>query len=387
MKRISILGSTGSVGTNTLQVVARYPERFAVVGLAAGRNLERLAQQVGSFRPELVSVADSDAAKRLRETLGPGRPEILWGPEGAIAVATAPGVDLVVSALVGALGLLPTLRAVEGGRDLALANKEVLVMAGELVLRAAATSGSRLLPVDSEHSALFQCLLAGRREEVRRLILTASGGPFRDLPRERLDAVTVEQALRHPTWNMGPKITIDSATLMNKGFEILEAHWLFGMPPEAIEVVVHPQSIVHSLVEYCDGSMIAQLGIADMKLPILYALAYPERLPTHTPPLDLRKVGPLEFFPPDRDKFPCLDLAGAAARVGGSLPVVLNAANEVAVAAFLEGRIRFPDIARVIAEVMEAHSVRPLHALDDVTAIDADTRRAAESRIGQLPRH
>ena len=384
MKRISILGSTGSVGTSTLEVIARHPARFQVVGLAAGRNLERLEAQIRQFQPEIVSVADAAGAAELRRLIGGSKPEIVYGTEGAIGVATAPGVDLVVSAFVGALGLLPTLRAVESGHDIALANKEVLVMAGELVTRAARASGARLLPVDSEHSALFQCLLAGRREEVRRLILTASGGPFRDLPRDRLEAVTVAEALRHPTWNMGPKITIDSATLMNKGFEVLEAHWLFGVPPEAVEVVIHPQSIVHSLVEYRDGSVMAQLGIPDMKLPILYALTYPERLETHTPPLDLTKVGTLEFSPPDRDKFPCLDLAYRAAQAGASLPTALNAANEVAVAAFLDGRIRFTAIARIIAEVLDAHRLQPIESIDSILEVDAASRRAATAAAAAL---
>jgi len=384
MKRISILGSTGSVGTSTLEVVACHPDRFQVVGLAAGRNLERLRGQIEQFQPEIVSVADAASAEELREQIGGTKPEIGYGTEGAIAVATADRADLVVSAFVGALGLLPTLRAVECGRDIALANKEVLVMAGELVTRAARASGARLLPVDSEHSALFQCLLAGRREEVRRLILTASGGPFRDLPRDRLEVVTVAEALRHPTWNMGPKITIDSATLMNKGFEVLEAHWLFGVPPEAVEVVIHPQSIVHSLVEYRDGSVMAQLGIPDMKLPILYALTYPERLETHTPPLDLTKVGTLEFSPPDRDKFPCLDLAYRAAQAGASLPTALNAANEVAVAAFLDGRIRFTAIARIIAEVLDAHRLQPIESIDSILEVDAASRRAATAAAAAL---
>ncbi|MGH7819209.1 MAG: 1-deoxy-D-xylulose-5-phosphate reductoisomerase [Candidatus Binatia bacterium] len=378
MKRLAILGSTGSIGVTTLGIVERFPDRFGVVSLAAGRNVDRLAEQVRRFRPKLVAVGDAAAAEELRGALGDRRCEILHGTAGMIAVATIGEADMVISGLVGALGLLPTLEAVRAGKDVALANKEVLVVAGELVTRAAAERATRLYPLDSEHNAIFQALHGHRREDVRRIVLTASGGPFLQRPAAELAGVSREEALRHPTWKMGNKITIDSATLMNKGLEVIEARWLFGFPPAQVGVVVHPQSIVHSMVEYVDGSVIAQMGIADMTIPISYILGYPERLPlAHLPALDLPSVRELTFFEPDLGKFPCLALAYRALETGGSMPAVLNAANEVAVARFLEGGMRFTDIPATLERVMSAHRGGPAPDLDD--CLDADRWARAEA--------
>ena len=378
MRTIAILGSTGSVGVTTLDVVARFPERFRVAALAAGRNLKLLAQQIACFKPEVVAVADEPAARELRAMLSAQRPLVLSGLEGAVAVATHPATELVVSALVGALGLRPTLRAIESGKDIAFANKEVLVMAGEIVTRAAGAAGVRLLPVDSEHNALFQCLEGRARESVKRIILTASGGPFRTWTRERMEKVTVAQALNHPIWNMGNKITIDSATLMNKGLEVIEAHWLFGMAAERIDVVVHPQGVIHSLVEMVDGSLLAELAIPDMAIPVAFALAYPERLPLdHLRPLSLMEAGPLTFEPPDLDRFPCLRLAYQALASGGTTPACLNAANEELVAGFLAGRLHFPQIWRHLAKILECYSPQPARTLEDVLQADSWARAAA----------
>ncbi len=382
MKRLVVLGSTGSVGEQTLAVAQSFRERFAVVALAAGRNVETLAEQVRRFRPALVSVADADAAEALRARLGDASVEIRTGAEGLDAVAVH-DADLVVAALVGAVGLRPTLAAIGAGRDVALANKEVLVMAGALVLREVQARGVALLPVDSEHSAIFQVLAGQRRDDVARLVLTASGGPFRTWPAERIARATVAEALEHPNWDMGPKITVDSATLMNKGLEVIEARWLFDMPPDQVDVVVHPQSIVHSLVEFVDGSVLAQLGLPDMRVPIAVALAHPERLPLDLPRLDLAALGKLDFAPPDRKRFPCLDLAFEALRGSEAAPAVLNAANEVSVAAFLAGRIPFPAIAAANSAVLNAHLERVagqvLAGLDDVVAADAWARDAARA--------
>ncbi len=384
MKRLAILGSTGSVGEQTLAVAQRFPERFEVVALAAGRNVEKLAEQARVFRPALISVADADSAAALRERLGGEAGEIGTGEAGLEAVATC-DADLVVSGLVGAVGLRPTLAAIRAGRDVALANKEVLVMAGALVLREVQAHGVRLLPVDSEHSAIFQVLAGQRREDVARLVLTASGGPFRTWPAERIARASVQEALNHPNWDMGPKITVDSATLMNKGLEVIEARWLFDVPPALVDVVVHPQSIVHSLVEFNDGSVLAQLGLPDMRVPIAVALAHPERLPLDLPRLDLAALGRLDFEPPDRKRFPCLDLAFEALRGGEAAPAVLNAANEVAVAAFLEGRVRFPAVAATNAAVLHQHLERRggevLETLEEVLAADAWARQAARERL------
>jgi 1-deoxy-D-xylulose-5-phosphate reductoisomerase len=383
-KRIAILGSTGSVGEQTLALVEAFPERYRAVALAAGRNLDKLAQQVTRFRPELVSVATPEGARELRHRLGDAKVAIEVGEAGLAAVAAHPA-DLVVSSLVGAIGLAPTLAAIRAGRDVALANKEVLVTAGALVLREVRARGVTLLPVDSEHSAIFQALAGQRREDVARLLLTASGGPFRTWDERRIARATVEEALAHPNWSMGPKITIDSATLMNKGLEVIEARWLFDMPPERVEVIVHPQSIVHSLVEFRDGSVLAQLGLPDMRVPIAVALAHPERLPLDLR-LDLSAVGRLDFEAPDRKRFPCLDLAYAALAADEAAPAVLNAANEVAVAAFLAGRIAFPAIAATNAAVLDAHAGRhrgaTLRDLRDVQEADAWGRAQARARVG-----
>ncbi|MBW2271099.1 MAG: 1-deoxy-D-xylulose-5-phosphate reductoisomerase [Deltaproteobacteria bacterium] len=379
-KRLTLLGSTGSVGEQSLSVAEAFPERYRVVALAAGRRIEKLAEQVRRFRPEFVSVAEAAGARELRERLGPDAPEIATGDAGLDAAAAHPA-DLVVSGLVGAVGLAPTLTAIRAGRDVALANKEVLVTAGALVLREVRAHGVTLLPVDSEHSAIFQCLAGQRLEDVAKLILTASGGPFRTWDPGRIARATVKEALNHPNWDMGPKITIDSATLMNKGLEVIEARWLFDLGPERVEVVVHPQSIVHSLVEFVDGSVLAQLGLPDMRVPIAVALAHPERLPLELPRLDLAALGQLDFEAPDTKRFPCLELAFAALRADEAAPAVLNAANEVSVAAFLDGRLAFPEIAAANAAVLDAHARKvgatALRDLDDVAEADRWARAQA----------
>jgi len=385
MKRIALLGSTGSVGEQTLSVVAEFPERFRVTALAAGRNVAKLTEQVRRFRPERVALADAAAARELMRELGRETPELGIGAEGLIAVAEHPA-DLVVAALVGAVGLAPTLAAIRAGRDVALANKEVLVMAGALVRRELAARGGRLLPVDSEHSAIFQVLAGQRAEDVARIVLTASGGPFRGWPAEKIARATVSEALAHPNWRMGPKITIDSATLANKALEVIEARWLFDVAPERVSVVVHPQSIVHSLVELVDGSVLAQLGLPDMRVPIACALAWPERLPLTGPRLELASVGRLDFEPPDPERFPCLGLAWRALAGAETGPAVLNAANEESVAAFLAGRIRFPDVAAVNASVLEdylaRHAGAAARSLDDIVSADAWARgRAREALV------
>ena len=384
MKRLAILGSTGSIGQNALAVVAEHPEEFQVVGLAAGKNTRVLAEQIRAVRPQRVSVQDDVVARELKDSLA-GQPpvEILAGSEGAVAVAASSDADLVVSAMVGAVGLEPTLAAVEAGKDVALANKESLVAAGPLMMAAVAANGATLIPVDSEHSAIFQALEGQAKDEVRRLWLTASGGPFRTWPREKLDAVTPDQALKHPNWAMGAKITIDSATMMNKALEVIEASMLFGLPVSQIEVFVHPQSIIHSLVEFVDGSVLAQLGWPDMRLPIAYALTYPRRLPLNGEPLDLGKVAQLTFERPDFERFPSLRLGYEAAETGGTMPAVLNAANEVAVAAFLAGRLPFPGIPRVVEQTMARHTPAPLENLTQVLAVNGWAREQAQILIDQ----
>jgi len=378
MKNLVILGSTGSIGVSTLDVVAAFPERYRVVALTCGNNLERLADQVRRFRPQMVAVLTAADADRLRSLLGPACPEILWGVEGLIACAVHPEAHLAVSAIVGAAGLVPTMAAIEAGKNVALANKETLVVAGPLVMAAVARKGVHLYPVDSEHSAIFQSLEGHSKADVRRLILTASGGPFRDRALAELRQVLPADALAHPNWQMGRKISIDSATMMNKGLEVIEAHWLFDLPVEKIDVHIHPQSIVHSMVEYVDGSVIAQLGIPDMKTPIAYALSYPERLPLDLPPLDLCALGSLTFARPDPERFACLSLAYEALRVGGTAPAVLNAANEVAVEAFLRGEVAFLDIPAIIRTALERHSATTLTHLDE--AIRADRWGRSEAR-------
>ncbi len=385
MKRIAILGSTGSVGEQTLDVVARHPERFEVVALAAGRRVERLVEQARRFRPKLVSVADPAEVAAVRAALGP-TVEVSAGDAGLEAVATAPS-ELVVAALVGAVGLEPVLAAIRAGRAIGLANKEVMVMAGALVRREAAARGVPIIPIDSEHSAIFQCLAGSRPEQIERLILTCSGGPFRTWSADAIEKARIEQALAHPKWSMGAKISIDSASLMNKGLEVIEACWLFDVPAERVEVVVHPQSIVHSLVEFRDRSVLAQLGLPDMRVPIAVALAHPERVDLDLPRLDLVEIARLEFEAPDRERFPCLDLAYRAVRGSEAAPAVLNAANEVAVDAFLAGRIGFSEIAALNGTVLEAHlashageSVADLAA---VRAADAAARDAANHWLAQ----
>ena len=378
MKRIAILGSTGSIGQSALAVVDAHPGRLAVAGLAAGTNAERLAAQAERYRPAVVSLATSDGLAALRRHGLPAAVAAGSGARGLIAVATHPAVDVVLCASSGTAALEAALAAIDAGKAIALANKEVLVMAGGLMMEAARRRGVPILPVDSEHNAIHQCLDRRPPAEVARLLLTASGGPFREWPAARLRTVTPEQALRHPTWSMGPKITVDSATLMNKGLEVIEARWLFDVPADRIDVVVHPQSIVHSLVELRDGSLLAQLGATDMRLPIQYAFSYPERWEAPLPGLDLARCGELAFDRPDHDRFPCLGLAYRALRGGPALPVVLNAANEVAVAAFLEGRLSFPGIPAVIEEVLEAGAARPAAAPDSLAGVRELDRWARE---------
>ena len=386
---VSILGSTGSIGCNTLSVVESFRDgRFRVVALAAGRNVERLAAQVERHRPELVSVESEEHVEGLRAALrarGVGPPRVAWGEAGLVEAATRDDARCVVSATVGAVGLVPTLRALEAGKRVALANKETLVVAGELISRAAERAGAEILPVDSEHNALHQCLRGERREEVRRLILTASGGPFRARTRAEMAGASVEEAMRHPTWNMGAKVTIDSATLMNRGLEVVEAHWLFGFGPDAIDVVVHPESVVHSMVELVDGSVIAQMGVTDMRHAIQYALTYPERHPCAAlPPLDLTRLSGLHFEAPDAARFPCLGLAYRALRAGGTLPAAMNAANEEAVEAFIGRRIRLTDIPAVIESVMDAHRTEPAESLEAVLGADREARASARREVERL---
>lgn len=378
VKPISILGSTGSIGTSTLDVVSRFSDRFSVAALAAGRRLERLEEQIRAFDPELVSVANEADAAKLRERF-PGL-EVQSGLSGLVAVATHEKSEFVVSATVGAVGLVPTLRAIEAGKSVGLANKETLVVAGELMTSAVVRSGARLLPVDSEHNAIHQCL-DGRKEPFRRIWLTASGGPFRKASLAEMREASPERALKHPTWEMGPKITIDSATLMNKGLEVIEARWLFDASPERIGVVVHPQSTIHSMVEFEDGSLIAQLGVTDMRLPIQYALTYPERLASGLPPLDLTSPMRLDFEPPDLERFPCLALAFRALELGGTAPAVLNAANEVAVAAFLAGRIGFLALPEILSETLARHERKDASTLENVLDADRWAREEAEKLI------
>lgn len=368
LKKIAILGSTGSIGTQALDVVARHPDRFQVVALAAGAQVDRLLEQARRFRPRLISVRNKEDVAKIKP--GVGAAKVVWGDPGAVEVAADSGADLVLSAIVGAAGLRPTLAALRAGKTVALANKESLVIAGELMTGEARRSGARLLPVDSEHSAIFQCLASGKPEEVKRLVLTASGGPFLNRPRETFAAITVEEALQHPNWKMGPKITVDSATLMNKGLELIEARWLFGFPPEQIDIQIHPQSIVHSMVEFCDGSVIAQLGTPDMRCAISHALAWPDRIASGVEPLSLTKAGSLTFFDPDPEKFPALRLARHAAEGGGSLPVVLNAANEAAVDKFLRKKIGFLDITRHVETVMSRHQRQPVRSIEELLELD-----------------
>ncbi len=385
---IAILGSTGSIGCNTFRVLeALGPEKFRVVALAAGRNVPKLAEQISRHEPELVSVEDdavrdpliADLLKRQLKV-----PQIVTGQDGLVRVATHPEADCIVSATVGAVGFVPTLRALEAGKRVALANKETLVMAGELMTRAAEKSGAELLPVDSEHNALHQCLRGETRAEVRRIILTASGGPFRTRDKAAIASATVADALQHPTWSMGAKITIDSATLMNKGLEVIEAHWLFGFGADAISIVVHPESIVHSMIEMVDGSVIAQMGVTDMRHAIQYALTYPERYESDLPALDLAQLSSLHFEEPDLERFPCISLAYRALRTGGTLPAAMNAANEEAVQAFITEQVSFADIPEIIKRVMDEHRTSDVKNLDAVIDADRSGRAAAQLAIAQL---
>jgi 1-deoxy-D-xylulose-5-phosphate reductoisomerase len=380
MKRIAILGSTGSIGQSALAVVDAHPDRLTIVGLAAGENADRLAEQIARYRPRVVAMASSAAADRLRAMgctsttryAGTGR-------EGLVAVASHPEADVVLCASAGTDGLEAVLAAIDAGKSIALANKEVLVMAGGLVMEAARRRGVAILPVDSEHNAIHQCLHGRAASELRRIVLTASGGPFRGRTASQLEDVRPTDALRHPTWQMGRKITIDSATLMNKGLEVIEAHWLFGLRRGQIDVLIHPQSVVHSMVELVDGSVIAQLGVTDMRLPIQYAFSYPDRWSAPVPSLDLARAGRLEFEAPDLAAFPCLRLAYRALESERSLPVVLNAANEVAVTLFLEGRLAFPSIAHVIEQTMDAHEPADVTAIDQVRSVDHGARECAQA--------
>jgi 1-deoxy-D-xylulose-5-phosphate reductoisomerase len=409
-KALSVLGSTGSIGTQTLEIVEEFPDRFRVVALTAGRNLDLLIEQILRHQPEVVALADADRLGELRQrledlepSLRPARmPELLGGPDGLCAAAAWPSADLVVTGIVGCAGLLPTMAAIRAGKDLALANKETLIAAGPVVLPELRRTGSRLLPADSEHSALFQCLQGTPWADtarlstgvptpgLRRILLTASGGAFRDWSAADLVKATVADATNHPNWSMGPKITVDSATLMNKGLEVIEAHYLFGLDYDAIEIVIHPQSIIHSMVELVDSSVLAQLGWPDMKLPLLYCLSWPQRLETPWRRLDLTEVGQLTFRRPDTEKYPCMGLAYAAGRAGGSMPAVLNAANEQAVALFLQERISFREIASLIEAVCDRHHGErlPSPSLEDVLAVDAWARRMTveiAGRAAQVP--
>ena len=382
MKRLAILGSTGSIGVQALDVVSRFPDRFEVVSLAAGKNVARFAEQVLRFRPRLASLADEGAARELR-ALVPSGVEIVTGPQGAVAAAVHPDVDFVLAAISGGAGLRSTAAAVDAGRAIGLANKESLVLAGELIMARAAERSVPILPVDSEHSAIHQSLVGHNRSEVRRLLLTASGGPLRTVPQAELAAVTPERALRHPNWSMGDKITIDSATLMNKGLEVIEARWLFGVEPTRIDIVVHPESIVHSMVEYIDGSMVAQLGVSDMRGPISYALGHPGRLALDLPPLDLARLGRLTFETPDPGRFPAFTLAYRALEMGGTAPAVLSGADEAAVAAFLARRCGFTAIADICAEVLEAHTPEPVRSVEQALEASEWGRREAERQVAR----
>jgi len=387
MKTVTVLGSTGSIGTNTLDVVRRSRHQYQVYSLAAGSNIEVLAAQILEFRPKIAVVATIDGLARLSERLdssGLARaawPELLSGDEALVGIATAPEVDTVISAIVGVTGLRATYEAVRRGKRIGLANKEVLVSGGKLVMDAVREYGAELVPVDSEHNGAHQCLRAGNRESVARLILTASGGPFRNTPRENLASVTREQALNHPTWRMGNRITIDSATLMNKGFEVIEACWLFGFPPSRVDVVIHPQSTVHAMIEFNDGSVLAQISATDMRMPIQYALTYPDRWEAPVPKVDWNQARTWEFLPPDFDKFPLLRLAYECQEAGGGATCTLNAADEIAVEAFLQGRIGFLQIAEVVAEALSMVPSRTPRTIDDVLEVDRESRAAAREQV------
>ncbi|PYJ04149.1 MAG: 1-deoxy-D-xylulose-5-phosphate reductoisomerase [Verrucomicrobia bacterium] len=401
-KRVVILGATGSIGESALKVACDIPERMEIVGLAAKSNAQKLAEAANEVRPESVCLVDETRIDVLRRALD-YQPRIFSGEVGLLEIACLTNADMVLVAIVGTAGLRPALAAIEAGKDLAVASKEILVMAGEIVMREARENSVHVLPVDSEHNAIFQCLESGRglsapkdrgteaaptfqSSDVRRIILTASGGPFRETPRKDFDSITPEQALKHPTWNMGPKITIDSATLFNKGLEMIEAHWLFGVEMDRVEVVIHPQSIVHSMVEFADGSTLAQLSYSNMRFPIQYAVTWPDRVPNTLPPLDFSKLSKLEFFTPRYDDFPAMNLARRAGETGGTLPAVMNAANEIAVAAFLNRQVRFPDIWRIVEEVMNRHAPVAHPDLDAILQADQWARNEAQGCVKSLNR-
>jgi len=401
-KRVVILGATGSIGESALKVACDIPERMEIVGLAAKSNAQKLAEAANEVRPESVCLVDETRIDVLRRALD-YQPRIFSGEEGLLEIACLTNADMVLVAIVGTAGLRPALAAIEAGKDLAVASKEILVMAGEIVMREARENSVHVLPVDSEHNAIFQCLERGRglsapkdrgpeaaptfqSSDIRRIILTASGGPFRETPRKDFDSITPEQALKYPTWNMGPKITIDSATLFNKGLEMIEAHWLFGVEMDRVEVVIHPQSIVHSMVEFADGSTLAQLSYSNMRFPIQYAVTWPDRVPNTLPPLDFSKLSKLEFFTPRYDDFPAMNLARRAGETGGTLPAVMNAANEIAVAAFLNRQVRFPDIWRIVEEVMNRHAPVAHPGLDAILQADQWARNEAQGCAKSLNR-
>lgn len=375
-QRLAILGSTGSIGTNTLEVVRQHPDQFEVVALAAGGNVDEMVKQVEEFKPKLISMSSKDAAEEVK--LRANRPvRTVYGEEGPIEVATHPDATYLVSALMGSRGLIPTLAAIREGKTIGLANKETLVMGGAIVMEEAKKAGVAILPIDSEHSAIYQCLHKENPTQVKRIILTASGGPFRDWPREKIERATREEALNHPNWSMGEKITVDSASLMNKGLEVIEAHWLFNLSYDRIDVLIHPESIIHSMVEFVDGAVLAELGTPDMKVPIQYALGYPKRLPLRTKTLDLVELGALHFREPDPKRFPCLQMAYDAGRAGGTMPTVLNGANEVAVERFLRGRLPFPMIEEIVGKALSRHRTVTDPNLEDLFEADRWARETA----------
>ena len=385
MKKITILGSTGSIGCNALDVIGKNQERFQVVALSAGKNIKLLKQQIEKFQPKVVAVSTKESALKLREAMNSeSRVKIFYDEEGLKEIASFPSADIVISAISGSAGLMPTLAAIEAGKDIALANKETMVMAGEIVTKRAIKKGVKIIPVDSEHSAIFQCLQGNKRQNLRRIILTASGGPFLNFTRNELKKVSLNQTLRHPNWKMGKKITIDSASMMNKGLEVIEAKWLFNVDISDIDVLIHPQSIVHSLVEFIDGAFLAQMGIPDMKTPIAYALTYPERIMNDLPTLNIVKTGNLEFRNPDIKKFPCLGLAYAAGLCGGTAPVVLNAADEVAVSAFIKKKIRFIDLPKIIEKILVLHNSINNPSLDDILQADLWARIETKEIIERI---
>lgn len=385
IKNITLLGSTGSIGVTALKVIESHPERYKIVGLGAGRNIKRLAEQIEKFHPAAVAVQNSEIASHLAEHF-PGKKDftILFGTEGLVNLVSLQEVDTVISAVMGAAGLVPTFSAIKAGKDVALANKETMVMAGELVMKEAERRGISLIPVDSEHSAIYQALQGHCRKDVKRIILTASGGPFRTYSLSQMADVTSQEALNHPNWQMGPKITIDSATLMNKGLEVIEAKWLFGLEMDQISILIHPQSVIHSMVEYTDGSTIGQLGVPNMMIPIAYALSYPRHLGNSLPSLALETVGILSFEKPDLKKFRCLSLALDAAAVGGSMPAVLNGANELAVSAFLSGKIGFLKIPELIERTIERHMCHPVDSIESILEADQWARRTAQEILPSL---